>query len=393
MEELSKDIQADVDAIGRIPVISKILEVICRTTGMGFAVVARVTDKKWVACSVRDEIDFGLKPGEELKLETTICHEILQSGKAVIIDNVAEDPIFFNHHTPALYGFESYISVPIYRKDGSFFGTLCAIDSKPAKLKDSRILDIFQLYRELISFHIESLDHIDLVELQLDKERKALKLREQFIAILGHDLRNPLGAISNSIQLMLRQPLDEKTRKLAEVAKNSSFRMKELIENVLDLARADQGSGISLNIQEEDGIKKMIKEVILELKAAWPHRHILFIEDLSFPIKCDSSRIAQLLSNLLGNALSHGDEEGLVKVKASSSLGSFKLSVSNPGIPIPNERIAKLFQPYERGTEKDGSGSLGLGLYICAEIAKAHGGILDVDSTEEETCFTLTLNY
>src|SRR5687768_2718497 len=76
----------DVAAVGRLDVVSKILDVICRTTGMGFAAVARVTEDRWVACAVQDEIEFGLVPGGELEVVTTICNEIRQSGRAVIID-------------------------------------------------------------------------------------------------------------------------------------------------------------------------------------------------------------------------------------------------------------------------------------------------------------------
>src|ERR1700712_4973415 len=113
-------IAQDIEAIGKIPVVSSILEVVCRTTGMGFAAIARVTDTKWVACAVKDDINFGLKPGGELVLETTICHEIRKNNKAVIIDHVAQDAHFINHHTPLQYGFQSYISIPIKRKNGEF---------------------------------------------------------------------------------------------------------------------------------------------------------------------------------------------------------------------------------------------------------------------------------
>src|ERR1700712_2177943 len=89
--------QADVDMVSSIPVVPKLLEVICRTTGMGFAAIARVTEDRWITCSVRDEILFGLEPGGELKVETTICHEIRQSGQAVVIDNVDRDGAFCNH--------------------------------------------------------------------------------------------------------------------------------------------------------------------------------------------------------------------------------------------------------------------------------------------------------
>src|SRR5687768_16458322 len=85
---VTNDIEADVTAVARIGVVPLILEVVCRTTGMGFAAVARVTEDRWVACAVRDEIQFGLRPGGELEVETTICREIRASGQLVIIDHV-----------------------------------------------------------------------------------------------------------------------------------------------------------------------------------------------------------------------------------------------------------------------------------------------------------------
>src|SRR5580700_6264963 len=121
---MADDYQADIAAIGRIDAVPTILEVVCRTTGMGFAAVARVTEDRWIACSVKDDIAFGLQPGGELKVETTICHEIRQSGEPVIINHVAESMVYCRHPTPAMYGFQSYISMPIVLPDGTFFGTL-----------------------------------------------------------------------------------------------------------------------------------------------------------------------------------------------------------------------------------------------------------------------------
>jgi GAF domain-containing protein len=140
---MAKDFQADIQAIQWIDAVPSILEVVCRTTGMGFAAIARVTEQRWIACAVKDDIRFGLEPGGELKVETTICHEIRQSGSAVVIDHVAEDQAFCGHPTPAMYGFQSYISMPIVRTDGSFFGTLCAIDPRPAVLKTPQTIAMF----------------------------------------------------------------------------------------------------------------------------------------------------------------------------------------------------------------------------------------------------------
>src|SRR3954447_26120488 len=115
---LQRSFADDLAAVARIDAVAAILEVVCRASGMGFAAVARVTEDRWIACSVKDEIGFGLEPGGELEVETTICHEIRQCRQAVVIDHVAEDVAWRDHHTPARYGFQSYISVPIILADG-----------------------------------------------------------------------------------------------------------------------------------------------------------------------------------------------------------------------------------------------------------------------------------
>ena len=155
------DLWSDIEAINSVPAIPKLLEVVCHITGMGFAAIAKVTKDRWIAYSVLDEINFGLTPGNELKLETTICYEIMQSGEMVIIDEVSKDPIYANHPTPAMYGFQSYISVPILRQDGTLFGTLCAIDPKPAKVNNEWTVATFKLFTELISFYLNTIEVAD----------------------------------------------------------------------------------------------------------------------------------------------------------------------------------------------------------------------------------------
>ena len=96
---MSHNFQVDIDAIGRIDAVPTILNVVCGTAGMGFAAVARVTEDRWIACQVLDNIAFGLKPGGELELKTTICDEIRGNGKAVVIDEVSQDMVYSAHHT------------------------------------------------------------------------------------------------------------------------------------------------------------------------------------------------------------------------------------------------------------------------------------------------------
>lgn len=137
---IKDELAAEVIAQGDNAELRDILEEVCAITHMGFAAVARVTDSRWIVAQVLDKIEFGLHPGDELDLKTTICDEIRQSGQAVVIDHVAGNPNWRTHHTPALYGFESYVSIPVTLHDGSFYGTLCAIDPHPRTLSSPAIV-------------------------------------------------------------------------------------------------------------------------------------------------------------------------------------------------------------------------------------------------------------
>ena len=384
-------IQTDVENISQIPIIPSLLEVICRTTGMGFAAIARVTEEKWVACSVRDEILFGLKPGGELKLETTICNEIRQTHQAVVIDHVELDKIFCGHPTPRMYGFQSYISVPIFRKDGSFFGTLCAIDPKPHRLNTPEILGMFNLFSDLISFHLQAIEQVSIMESKLKDEQVTAGLREQFIAILGHDLRNPLSAITFSSELLLELPLDKEATSLVNIIRKSSGRMGRLIKNTLDFAKGRLGGGIILNRSNSEPLQPILEHVIEEHQTIRPDVQIITHFDLKKPVFCDESRMADLLSNLLGNALSHGKADAPVYVDVMVQNGEFSMSVANSGDKIPENLIGQLFRPFARGQIKKGQDGLGLGLFIASEIAQAHGGQISVISNETETRFTFSM--
>lgn len=384
------DFKADIDRIARIDAVPMILDVICRTTGMGFAAVARVTAERWIACSVRDEIQFGLTPGGELKVETTICHEIRQSGGAVIIDDVDRDAAFCTHRTPAMYGFKSYISMPIVRADGSFFGTLCAIDPAPRRLNTPETIGLFKLLAGLIAVHLDTSDELAASKASLADERHDSELREQFIAVLGHDLRNPVAAIRAGTELLQRHGLTGQATDIVRMMQSSVSRMAALIDNVLDFARGRLGGGLGLTIAREP-LQPVLEHVVAELQSTAPGRAIVTDFAVDRPVDCDGARIGQLFSNLLANALTHGAAASPIEVRARTAGGRFELSVANRGAPIPPAALAKLFQPYFRAVSRPNQEGLGLGLYIASEIARAHGGTLGVDSDGDGTRFTFRM--
>lgn len=387
-----KKIEADVNAINAISIVPQLLDVICRTTGMRFSAIARVTEDKWVTCTSLDNIPFGLSRGDELPIETTLCSQVRDTSKPIFIDETEKDEIYRDHPVPKMYGITSYVSYPIYRKDGSFFGTLCAIDSVPAKVKIPEVQGMFKLFAELISFHLQAIEELELAVKKSEEERKNTELREQFIAILGHDLRNPIASNKMSADILLMASQDERVIKQAQMIKATSYRMDGLIENILDFARGRLGDGIELNVKANDGsLIEMLDQVIKEIQTVSPQRKIIKKYDLREMVECDRNRVGQLVSNLMSNADAHGAEDQPIEIEAIAKNGEFLISVQNSGEKIPDTALEHLFEPFYREKLKKGKQGLGLGLYIASEIARAHKGELSAESTEEKTIFTFSM--
>src|SRR4051812_8107506 len=128
--------EQDIAAIARIRAVPTVLQVVVESTGLRFAAIARVTKTSWTACAVHDSIAFGLKVGDCLDVATTLCQEVRVCLAPIVIEHASKEPEYCGHPTPRLYGFESYIAVPILRRTGEYFGNLCALDPEPAKLRD-----------------------------------------------------------------------------------------------------------------------------------------------------------------------------------------------------------------------------------------------------------------
>lgn len=192
-------------AVSRIPAVPTLLQVLCDSTGMGFAAVVRVTDGTWTACAVRDGINFGLQPGGQLDVRTTLCFESRAACKPIMINRASTDPVYRDHHTARQYRIESYFSVPIVLADGDYFGNLCAIDRLPAKAFDPKIIAMFEGFARMLALQHAQQQAREQEQSVLRDERAASDSREQFIAILGHDLRCPAQAILTTAELIERE--------------------------------------------------------------------------------------------------------------------------------------------------------------------------------------------
>nr|WP_244465926.1 GAF domain-containing sensor histidine kinase [Devosia soli] len=366
------------------------LDLALQLTGMGFAAVARVTEDRWITCQSLDRVAFGLKPGDELPIESTICNEIRDHRTPVVIDDVADDPIYREHHTPRIYGLKSYISFPIILSDGRFFGTLCAIDTRPAKVKNPLVMGTFQLFAELIGQHLDAGDRLRETQASLERERELAELREQFIAVLGHDLRNPIAALEAGTTRLLKEGWTSRSPIVLQLMKNSITRMSVLVSNVLDLTRARMGDGLQLETRKAL-LSETLSNVIEELRLSHPDRTIVAVHALHHTVDADHNRLAQLFSNLIANALVHGAKDQPVRIESALEAGHLQVSVINAGDPIPSHQIDKLFVPFRRGSSS--SQGLGLGLFIASQVAQAHGGTLSVTSDETETRFIFRMPH
>ncbi|KFI08959.1 ATP-binding protein [Massilia sp. BSC265] len=383
--------QTCVDEIQAIGAVPKILETVAAMTGLRFVCIAHVTQDSWTACAVLDKLEFGLEPGDPLDVTTTLCEEVRATSAAVIIDHVRESAQYCDHHTPRIYGFQSYFSIPVFRPDGQYFGTLCGLDPEPKRLTDAVTVSTLQLFAELIAKQLESEHSLGEARAALLDERETAELREQFIAVLGHDLRTPLGSVLSGTEILLLKHQDPSTRQVVERIRRSTRRMAALVEDVVDFTRGRMGGGIALDLRLVRGVDLRLYDVVDELSGLYPDRVIDTAIQPGMSLHCDPERLAQLLSNLLKNALVHGSEHHPVFAVAHVREGRFTLRVTNGGPDLSPAVIAQLLKPYWRAASRAGSEGLGLGLYIVDQIARGHGGTIEVGSSAGSTSFTFTM--
>jgi signal transduction histidine kinase len=238
----------------------------------------------------------------------------------------------------------------------------------------------------------ESLDE-SLAESMTRFSAQADAFRNQFVGILSHDLRSPLGAITTGTAL-LAVPEDHPERRARVTARmmTSCQRMERLIRDLLDLTRTRLGGTIPLDRRDAD-LQKICEDVVTECQAAHPDAVIELKTSGSLAGQWDADRMTQVISNLVGNAIQHGDGTPVTLV-AKEEEDAITLTVHNQGTPIPPEGMPSIFEPLARGPSEGitGGGSIGLGLFIARAIVTAHHGTIEATSSSESgTTFSVTL--
>jgi sigma-B regulation protein RsbU (phosphoserine phosphatase) len=324
------------------------------------------------------------RPAEALL--ATPLHELLSFGGRIAWET---------HLAPLLrlQGFVHEIALDLLHADGTKIPVIANAAEKRGPGGDHQFtrLTLFKAVdrrtyeRSLVEARVRA-------EAEARAEHEMSALREQFIAVLGHDLRNPLAALGAGVRMLTeREALSARGQLIAREMGNSVGRATALIDNILDFARGRLGNGLTLMRDPGQPLTPVLEQVVAEARAIAPDRVIVTDFAIVRPVDCDPARIGQLAANLIMNAVTHGAPGIPIEVSGATDDGNFTFSVANGGIPIPPEARAQLFQPFFRGAVRRSQHGLGLGLFIVSEIAKAHGGTMEVASSEDETRFTFKM--
>ncbi|WP_254412181.1 sensor histidine kinase [Dyadobacter diqingensis] len=411
MKYTDASLALDIENIKQIPIVPTMLEVICRATGMGFAAIARVTQDRWIACDVRDEVGFGLVSGGELKIETTICNEIRDMREAVVIDHVDTSDLYRNHHTPKIYGLQSYISFPIIKKNGDFFGTLCAIDPNPAELNNPKIIGMFSLFVELISFHLQSADLLERSNVAVKELSRQLTdsmdENRQYRYISDHNLQEPLRKIrmfSNMLVNAADTNDNFKTRDFASKINSSAQRFSMMIKDLSDFSDLDYQK----KSFEKVDLNKVMADVWVQLSDNLVEKNATFDSDLLPQIQGIPLQIEQLFYHLIHNAVkfSKKDKPLHLQIRTKSiplihtdhdlaeqpDVKYAEIRLEDNGIGIEKSQLEKIFDIFSQLPHEHVPEGKGVGLAYCRKIVRNHGGTITAQSESDTgTIFSIVL--
>jgi signal transduction histidine kinase/FixJ family two-component response regulator len=335
---------------------------------------------------------------EPLRSGEGFSGRVLESGQSQLVPVLTQDALLAmiqpeRQEAGRRFPIHSLVGVPL-RMQGRVVGvlTLCRfIPDRPFTRDDLGLLE------ELAAKAAVSIENARLFTEQRraqEELRRRTEFEQQLVGIVSHDLRNPLAAISMSAGLMEKKgELSDAQRRMVTRINQATERAARMIRDLLDFTKARLGGGIALHPQPTD-LKDVVHQVVDEVLVAHSGRHVELDVEPELKGEWDPDRIAQVLTNLLSNALTYSPAGAPVRVVARLDGDSALLKVFNGGAFIPTELLPRLFEPMTRGTLKEGqsSRSIGLGLYIVRDIVRGHGGGVDVVSSPEDgTTFTVRL--
>lgn len=375
-----------IELLTSLDAVATLLRVVCDLSGLRFATVAEVTDQRWTACAVHDRMDFSLAAGTELELEATMCSAVRSSHDPVIITDVTQDLTYCDHPLPQRYGWQSYLSLPVFRPNGTFFGTLCAFDRQPAPLLAepsviATLTGFARLLGELISR--EEQRRAEAPGPHGDSELRAL--REQLSVLFEQDLQRPLQTLAHAMDDLAGQvaPVRLWQADLRRLAQRSA--------EANDFVRARLGHGLPLKPVLVEGLNARIEALVARLRIEHPAPNCsTALPPQPAALRLDPERLLQALEAVLAFSLARTPAGQAVRLSGAFDERTYRLEVESGGAALEPAEITRLFQPVVvqiPGT----AATLNLALYLAQDIVRGHGGSLDARSAAGRNLLTLTL--
>lgn len=333
---------------------------------------------------------FGEPLASEREIEgVTFCHYAIASEGPLVIPDTRADAVYRYVPTVESLGVSAYLGVPLRTADGVPIGSFCVIDFEPRAWTEMDVEVLTELAASTMR-EVELRNATRMAKQQAEEAHvarvaaeEAARSREEILAIVSHDLRNPLNAALMSAALLLELlPDGERTmeRTQLQIIKRSTERMTRLIQDLLDVARIEAGHlSVEAHPIEVNALLREAVEVHLPVADVEGIRLEARVSGRGERILADHERLVQVLSNLVGNALKFTGKGGSILVTAEALEGEVRISVADSGPGIPAESLPHLFTPFWQARKADRRGA-GLGLPIAAGIVEAHGGAIWAES-------------
>lgn len=373
-----------IELLASLDSVAALLRVVCDISGLGVATVAEVTEQRWIACAVEDRIAFGLQPGAELDLESTLCNHVRSSHDAVIISDVTQNPTYCDHPAPGLYGWKSYLSVPVFRPNGTFFGTLCAFDPQPApRLEQRPVIDTLDGFARLLGELLAREEQRREASPGARGDHDLTPLREQLLVLLEEDLQRPLQALAKeaSADAAQAQRLQAKAQRLAERSAAAA-----------DFVRVRLGHGLPLKLTLVEGVNERLTNLLATLQARFPDQTLgSELPELPAALRLDLPRLLQAVGALLEWVASRNPPGGSLLLRGLIQERCYSLAVESRTAVVDPGSLSQVFQPALTEATPEQPARLELSLYLAQEVARGHGGSLVARQENGRLRFILTL--
>lgn len=432
--------QSDLIHAQRLPALPSILRALRGLTNMRFAALVRLTGSDWQACVVDDQAGLGIRAGDVWEVDNTLCHTVREINQPVNWPDLSSAGLSLStSHMASLLGIRAYFAYPVYRADGSFFGTLCAMDTVPGEPVGASVIDAASAFSQILGPQLGGADAASddahrTTAASIERDVRTVTqtfqstlqtippdsrspsessshasppttrspvvptsasldpaVQAKVLSVMSHDLRNPMHSLMAAIEMIQIKPMEPRLQRLMGMVQGSALRLSELARQALDFARLQMLGDVAINIAPACDLAPALEAVVERVRAGYPQRSIVVNAQAGSPMDIDPARFEQLLEIVLTHAVKHCGVDREVQVHASRVDQALVLEVVVPDYILDAALVPHVFDPFYAIEGKAQTAHLGIGLYLARAIALAHQGELTLATDAGQACFVLTL--